>query len=59
MYRDTTRGETENGNVFWIASKLGDVLLNPFKSGDLIHEGVTAFGFIRMLLAEGRESKMA
>lgn len=57
VHRDTARGEPENSDVVRIASKCGDVALDPLQGRDLVHVRVICLGFARTLAAQGGEGE--
>src|SRR5688572_7294784 len=58
MDRNSTCRKTENSYVIRIASKSGNVFLDPLECSDLIHIGVAAFEFFRMFFAQCWMRKM-
>src|SRR2546421_12433419 len=58
MYRNSACRKPKNRYVIRIATKGGNVFLNPLKCGNLVHIGVAAFKFFRMFFAQCGEGKM-
>src|SRR6266581_4255996 len=52
MYRNPTGRLAEDGYIFGIASKRGNVLAHPLEGGDLVHVRIVALRLFRMLLAQ-------
>src|ERR1700722_17155617 len=48
--RYRTGGLTSDGYVLWVAANGGDVPLNPFERGDLVHQAVVSRRMVRGLL---------
>src|SRR5690606_19054932 len=59
MNRNSASRETKNCYVIRITSKGRNVFLYPLQCGNLVHIGIAAFHFFRMLFAQRGEGKMA
>src|SRR5690606_29444893 len=59
MNRNSAGRKTKNCYVIRITSKGRNVFLDPLQCGNLVHVGVAAFHFFRMLFTQRRERKMA